>query len=329
MATPKKTAQGTWRVQIEIKGVRDSFTGKTKREVDEWQARRKAEILTGGADRPPGSRYTLADAFREYGERVSSQKRGWSKELVRLNAFTRHRLPVSKPIGEVTTADLVAWRDERLGVCARGSVLRDMNLLGHVFETARREWQWIEKNPMKDVRRPQNPDHRKRVIRQHEIRGILRALGHNPNQVRSVSQAVATAFLFALSTGMRAGEICALSWTDVGVEHVHVGMSKTGDARDVPLSPVGQRLLERMKGWDATLVFGIKSQTLDALFRKARGRAKLEGFTFHDSRRTAATRLSGIINDPLMLCRIMGWRRTDQAMTYYAPDVIQIARLLR
>lgn len=328
MAKPKKTAQGTWRIQIEFKGVRDSFTGPTKREAEEWQARRKAEILAGGADQPPGARYTLADAFREYGEKVSSQKRGWAKELVRLNAFTRHPLPINKRIGEVTTADLVAWRDERLGVCARGSVLRDMNLLGHVFETARREWQWIEKNPMKDVRRPQNPDHRKRVIRPQEVRGVLRALGHNA-KVRSVSQAVATAFLFALSTGMRAGEICNLRWSDVNEDFVHVPLSKTGDARDVPLSPVGKRLVERMRGWDAPLVFGIRSQTLDALFRKARGRAGLEGFTFHDSRRTAATRLSGIINDPLMLCRIMGWRRTDQAMTYYAPSASQIARLLR
>jgi hypothetical protein len=79
-----------------------------------------------------------------------------------------------------------------------------------------------------------------------------------------------------------------------------------------------------MKGWDAVSVLGIKSQTLDALFRRARDRAGLAGFTFHDSRRNAATSISRRV-DPLMLCRIFGWKKADQALTYYAPSASLIA----
>lgn len=326
MATAKKTAQGTWRIQIEIKGVRDSGTFQTKREADAWAAQRATEIramATGKA----GTVKTLRDALRRYAEEVSPTKRGEAKEIIRLKAFERQALPINKRLSDLTTADLAAWRDSRLAINARGSVLRDMTLLGHVLEVARREWQWIAANPMTDVRRPAEPDHRTRTITPGEIRGMLRALGYSRGPVRTVSQAVALAFLLALATGMRAGEITGLTWDRVKADHVHLPETKNGTMRNVPLSKVARRIIRRMEGWDAVSVFGIKSQTLDALFRKARDKAGLSGFTFHDSRRNAATRISKLV-DPFELCRIFGWKRTDQALTYYAPTASQLAARL-
>ena len=157
---------------------------------------------------------------------------------------------------------------------------------------------------------------------------MLRALGYTRRgPVRSMGQAVALAFLLALSTGMRAGEITGLTWDRVRGDHVRLPVTKNGSARDVPLSTVARRIVGRMEGFDAVLVFGISSQVLDALFRRHRDRAGLAGFTFHDSRRNAATRISKLV-DPLELCRIFGWRRTDQALTYYAPTASQLAARL-
>jgi integrase len=82
-----------------------------------------------------------------------------------------------------------------------------------------------------------------------------------------------------------------------------------------------------MKGWDSDLVFGVQSQTLDTLFRRARDRAGLKGFTFHDSRHSACTRLARKV-DVLELCKIMGWVKTTQALTYFNPKVSDIARRL-
>ena len=322
MAVPKKRASGLWGIQIEVKGVRDSGSFATKAQATAWAARRATELRASSTAKPASTK-TLGDALREYAELVSPTKRGESKELIRLSAFERQTLPIKDRLCDVTTADLVRWRDSRLAVNARGSVLRDMTLLGHVFEVARREWQWIESNPMKDVRRPQEPDHRTRVITGAEIRGMLRALGHG-GPVRSVSQAVAMAFLLALATGMRAGELCALRWGDVYPDYVRLHVSKTGAGRDVPLSPYARRLVKRLAGWDAVSLLSIQPQTLDALFRRARDRAGLAGFTFHDSRRNAATSISRKV-DLLMLCRIFGWKKADQALTYYAPTASQIA----
>lgn len=325
MATPKKTDQGTWRVQLEIKGVRDSFTGTTKREASEWAAKRETEIRAMAGGRA-GSVKTLRDAMRRYAEEVSPTHRGERWELIRLTAFERHpALPVGRRLSELRTPDLAAWRDSRLTTTARGSVLRDMTLLGSVLEVARREWQWIESNPIRDVKRPQNPDHRERVISGVEVRRVLRALGYG-GPVRSVSQAVAGAFLLALSAGMRAGEISGLTWDRVRVDHLVLPMTKNGTPRDVPLSKVGRRIVESMRGWDSDLVFGVGAQTLSTLFRRARDRAGLDGFTFHDSRHTAATRLalSGRV-DALLLCKIMGWKNPKMAMVYFNPTASQIA----
>lgn len=327
MAKPKKTAEGTWRIQFMVNGVRDGGTFPTAREANEYQARKTSDLVALSKGHG-GTLYTLDQAMTKYAEEVSPRKRGESREIIRLAAFRKQLLPINRKLSDVTTADLVIWRDSRLKVNARGSVLRDITLLGNVFEIARREWQWIEKNPMRDVGRPQNPDHREVVIHGWQIRRMLRSMGHG-GPVRSVAQSVAVCFLLALTTGMRAGELCAIKWSDVHADFVRLKTSKTGKGRDVPLSPYARRLVARMRGYDPLSVFGLTSQTLDANFRKYRGRARLGGFTFHDSRHTAATRLAMSRKiDALQLCRMFGWKNPKQAMTYFNPTASQIAALL-
>ena len=335
MAEPKKTAQGTWRISIEVKGARASKTLPTRREAVEWRDRSTVELLNAAAGKA-SRRHTLGDALRRYAEEVSPTHRGERWEIVRLAAYAKagSLLPVGRQLGDLTTMDLAAWRDARLRLVARGSVLRDLGLLSAVLEHARREWKWIDVNPMLDVGKPQTPDHRDVVIGGLQVRKMVRQLGYacsgiDKRKVRSVSQAVALCFTVALATGMRAGELCSLTWAHVHATHVTLPITKNGRRRDVPLSPTAIKLIASMRGFDDVLVFGVKSQTLDALFRRARDRAGLSGFTFHDARHTAATRMAllpGI--DVLTLCKIFGWSNTSQALTYYNPHAKDIAKRL-
>jgi integrase len=332
MATPKKTATGRWHVQIEVASVRESGTFDTKREADAW-AQRRATELREASRAAPGSTKTLRDALRDYAEKVSPTKRGELWELKRLAAFegAEHApLPVAKRLVDVSTADLVLWRDARLKVVQRGTVLREITLLGHVLEIARREWGWIAINPMKDVTRPASPDHREVVITGVQVRRMLRQLGWRGagKPVRSMTEAVATCMLAALLTGMRAGELCALRWDDVYTDHVRLHTSKTGKGRDVPITNTASKLLASLRGFDPVQVFGLQSQTLDALFRRARDRAGLAGFTFHDTRHTAATRLAQRLH-VLDLCRVFGWEKTTRALTYYQPKVGDLAKRMQ
>lgn len=332
MSKPKKTAHGTWRIQFEINGRRDAGTFKTAREANVWATQRKAELLAN----KPGSltnTHTLGDALKKFAEEESPKRRGERWEIVRLAAFAKpmHNLPIKKSIIKFSVDDLKAWRDRRLLDTSRGTVLRDITLLSAVLEAARTEWRWITVNPMREVKKPSQPAHRERVIAPFEIRAMLRVLGYTGQPVRSVSQAVAVCFLLSMATGMRAGEICGLLWADVKATYCtvrNVKSVKLGVNRDVPFSPVAQKLIAKMRGWDLPIVFGFTAATLDALFRRARVKTGLEGFTFHDARHTAATRMANQLH-VLELCKVFGWKNTKQALTYYNPSAADLAKKLR
>lgn len=332
MATPKKTATGRWSIQIAVAGQRDSGTFDTKTQANAWAAQRSTELraLRGAS---PGSTKTLRDALRRYAEEVSPSKKGERWEVIRLAAFEspdHAPLPVTKKLIDLTAGDLALWRDARLDRVTRGTVLRDLTLLASVFEHARREWGWLDVNPAKNVRRPAQPEHRERVITGPEVRGMLRALGWPARQadgrrrVRSVKQAAAVCFMLALQTGMRAGELCGLTPADVMADHLKIRAGKTG-RRDVPMTPTTRRVVDMLEGWSGDTLLGIKAQTLDAFFRQARDKAGLAGFTLHDARHTAATRLAQRLH-VLDLCKVFGWKSTTRALTYFNPSAADLAK---
>lgn len=332
MASIQKTAKG-YRAQVYVKGVRESETFRTKREAEAWAAAKETE-LRSIAKLTPGDRYTLRQALKKYAEEVSPSKRGARSEQIRLAKFEEDSyLPNDLPMAKITPDDFTAWRENQLKKVAPGTVLRDMNVLSSLFETARREWRWIATNPLSDVRKPPRPDHREVVITRQQIHLMLREMGYRQNgAIRSVSQSVAVCFMVALRTGMRAGELCGLTW-----DRVHDGycstQHKTGrtaeSLRHVPLTGKAIRLINKMRGYDDKLVFGLKSQSLDALFRKYRIRAGLEGFTFHDARHTAATWIvKNTAIDVLSLCKAFGWSNPKMAMTYFNPKASDLTKLL-
>lgn len=327
MASYKPVKNG-YQVQVAIRGVRKSASFRTKREAVAWASSTETYIRTN-AGKPAGHTKTLADALDKYSDEVSPTKRGCRWEQIRIKAFMNSALPVGSLIHEITPEMIGLWRDDRLRSVGNGTVLREIGLLSAVFEEARREWRWITSNPVVDIRKPRQPDHRETLLTRHQIKLQLRALGYSPRlPIRSVSQAVAVAFLLAMRSGMRAGEICGLTWV-----RVHDGYCqtphKTGNTalsmREVPLSPKAMMLIAKMRGFDPVAVFGVKANTLDTLFRRARDRAGLSGFVFHDTRHTAATWLAQKIHI-LDLCRAFGWSTTSRALTYYNPSAADIAR---
>lgn len=327
MATIRKTDTGKWRVEIYVAGKRKSATHRTKREAESWAAIHTAELKDQGAQLP-GDKFTLAELLRKYAEEVSPEKRGERWEQIRIAAMLRDKaLPVESPLSRLTTEMLTEWRNARSAQVSPGSVLRDIGVLSAVLEYARRELKWISANPMADMRKPPSPRHRSVVITPSQCKIILRALGYIPGRrISEQRHAVAACFLLAMRTGMRAGELCGLTWDRVKLDHVVLPVTKTVP-RVVPLSAKAQRIIQAVSGWDEQLVFGMKPQTLDALFRKYRDRAKLEGFTFHDTRHTAATMIAPKL-DIMDLCKMFGWSNPKQAMVYYNPSPAQIAARL-
>jgi integrase len=328
MASITKQAKG-WRAQISVKGTRDSAVRATKAEAQAWAVEREAQMRrmsTTGVNTDK----SCQDAFDRYVKEVSAHKRGEKWETTRLTAIAAHKVD-GKPLGEmrlhtVTADTLGQWRDMRLAAGITGATInRDFALISHVFTTARREWKWIITNPVSDVRRPAGSPARDRLISATDIKKIMVAFGY-AGEVQTKSHRVAVAFLFAIETAMRAGEICGLKWGDITGNVAFLPTTKNGTKRYVPLSKRALELLDLLPR-DEDTCFGLTSSRLDALFRKYRDQADVGDLTFHDTRHEAITRLARKI-DVLDLARMVGHRDIKQLMVYYNASADSIAARL-
>ncbi len=337
MASIKKSGSG-WRAQVALGGVRQSKTFSTKAEAVAWAASRETQIRSG-ENAAPAVVKTLDDAFNRYLREVSVHKRGHRMERHRLVAIADHVVAGRRlgdlRLGDVSSDILGQWRDLRLrGTAAANfedkvlgaSVIRELNLLSHVFTTARREWKWISKSPTTDVRRPKGSAPRDRRISQDEIDRLCVALGFADGPVNTKSGAVAVAFLFAIETAMRAGEICGLKRGDIKGSVAHLPRTKNGTKRDVPLSSRALNLIAFLPPGET--LFGFSAASLDALFRKAKERCQIEDLKFHDTRHEAITRLAKKLN-VLELARVVGHRDLNELQTYYNETAEELSKKLK
>lgn len=311
-----------WRAQVCVDYRRASASFATKAEAAAWVLRQEAEF-TGTA-----TGHTFAQACARFAAEVSPKRRGERWERLRLSKWAQGPLGL-RPLARLSPADLGAWRDERLASVGPGTVRREMGLMVDVFTIARREWGWIKTSPMPDVRRPPNPPARRRRITPDEIAAMSAALGVSEGlHAVTVTNRIGLAFLFALETAMRSGEVIGLHWPHVNLQTrvATLPRTKNGDRREVPLSGRALEILQALPRGEGPC-FGINSAQRDALFRKARKSAGLSGFTFHDTRATAIHRLSKKL-DVLQLARMIGHRDISSLRHYYHESAEEMARLL-
>lgn len=318
-----------WVAQVCVDGRRPSRTFDTKGEAAAWAARIEAEL----AGKPAAvAGRTLRDACESYMEAVAPSHRGERWERVRLLMLMRIWPRVDAPLAGLLAEDLVGLRDLRLRQVSASSVVRELALIRSVLEHARLDLRWIPENPMREVRLPKTPPARRRRVPDDEIAAMLVALGYRPpERPVTMKQQVAVAFLLAIETAMRAGEILGLRWADVREKSVRLPRTKNGDSRDVPLSPTARALLDAMPR-EGPGVFSVTPASRDALWRKARAAAasccpSVEGLHFHDSRAEAIWRLSKKLG-VLDLARVIGHRDPRSLMLYYNASADELADLL-
>lgn len=310
-----------WRVEVYAQGRRRSKVLPTRQEARDWAARQEYE-LTHRDEVAAATK--LGEVMLRYSREVSPTKRGARWETIRLERLQRDPL-ARVQLGDLRPADLADWRDRRLAEVAPASVRREMNLLGAVLTQARREWGLIARNPLEDVRRPAPPAPRRRLPSKEEFERLALVAG---SDLSNATARAYHAFLFSCETAMRAGEIVGLRWKDIDLEArvADLPRAKNGVARQVPLTREAVTLLEALPRLEP--VFGLTSANLDALWRKIRGKAAIEGLNFHDARAYACTQLSRRV-DVMTLARISGHRDLSMLLnTYYRESAADVARRL-
>ena len=315
MATFRKRGE-RWQAQVRRKGVFKSETFGTKQAAQIWARGVEAEIDAGTSgiiqNRP------FVDALRRYSAEVTPGKRGGRWETIRLYAIERDPI-ASVTMPKLTGSDVAEWRDRRLKTVSGSTVNREWNLLSNVCSVAINEWHWLAVNPFSSVRRPKESPPRNRLPTTDEIERLRIASGYHDGKLELVEQRVFAAFLFAIETGMRSGEICALD--DVRGSVAHLPVTKNGTAREVPLSAEAVRIWKQVGRFDLT------DSQRDAVWRKVKAKAGVVGLTFHDARAEAITRLSKKL-DILQLARMVGHKDLSMLQRYYRESAADIAKKL-
>lgn len=315
-----------WAVEFRRKGHKpEHATFPTRHEAAAWRDRRELEHSQKALPTK-----TLADALREFDARCkpdSDAGRKWQTGKIR-NFLDD---PISaKPLASLTRNDFANWRDARLsgprlrgkGTVKGATVNRELNLLSAVLTQCAGDWEWLHANPMRGLVRPPDSPSRRRRIPQADIDAICKGLGYEGGKPEGLSQRVALAFLFALETAMRGGEIVRIRPAHCGPVSVHVPKSKNGTARDVPLTPRAQEILE-LVGKN----FGLNDQQRETTFRAGRDRTTVQNLHFHDSRAEGIYRLSRKLN-VLELARAVGQKDIKSLMYYYETTAEEMAARL-
>lgn len=254
-------------------------------------------------------KHTVEEAFEKYMEEVNVGA------PVQSICGKWIRILGGRLLAGVSRVEINTWGQERVVKAAISTVNRELAVLSKVMTLASRDWGWIDSNPVAGVKRMKGSVSRDRWLSQAEEDALLLA---SPNWLANV-------IVFALQTGMRRGEILALTWDRVLLDegYILIDKSKNGDKRGIPIS-------EKLRGLLATLLMHsgaghvltgptgkiISNNELEYAFRLAVMNAHVGDLHFHDLRHTFATRLVQRGADLYQIQRLLGHRNPAMTQRY-------------
>lgn len=263
-----------------------SETFSRRADAERWATTVEAEMIRGVfVDRSKAERSTLGQVVEDYVRFVAPKHKGGTAEALRLRRFLREERDLcAYSMANLETHHFEEFRDRRLTQVSAGTVKRELGLLHAVIESVRKRYRMSE-NPT-DVRRPQVDDARDVRLTGDELGVLIEAC----EEARNIW--LLPAVLIALETGMRRSELLGLTWDNVDLEGrtAFLPDTKTGRARAVPLSSLAIATLEALPR-PGLRVVGTTAEGLKQAFERARRRAGMKHFNFHDLRHEATSRL--------------------------------------
>lgn len=338
MANFENLKNGKVRASICINGHRKSkilAAGKAK----SWA--RETETEFSKLTKIEDDTRTFEDLVKRYSREISPIKGSCRSEQNRLARFETtsgkansvdHKLSKIK-LKKLRRQDFEEWINKRLLTVKSSTVNRELNILSNCITYAKR-WEWMVHNPMQDLLRPKDPKPRNRRVSDEEIEMICQSAGFNEcNPLTNKQHFVAVAFLFAIETAMRMGEICSLEPGSINFETrvAHLDKTKNGDEREVPLSLRAIELLKILPDEPNKNghIFHQTPSQMDANFRKIKRKTPIEDLHFHDTRHEATTRLAKLPGmGVLRLAKITGHRDIKCLMIYFNESAAEMVTLL-
>ncbi len=280
---------------------------KARGEVAEGKRVQRAEVRN----------VTFADAMKTYLEWAKPQRAYQNKFYMGRPEGELVKRFGNIPLRRFNVGMLEAYQQECLSNGnAAGTINRKIAMLKHLFHKAS-DWGWVDDETLRIVRK---------VKMLKEPAGRLRYL--TPEEVRRLLKECKSPYLraivtVALNTGMRRGEILALTWENVDLRngYILVGQSKNGERREVPINaPVREVLSGIVRRLDSSYVFhdakGRAMKEVRHSFERACRLAGIHGFRFHDLRHSAASfmAMSGV--DLMAIKQVLGHKTIAMTVRY-------------
>ncbi len=315
MATIEKrtdsTGAITYRVKVRLRGhPQESASFRRLTDAKRWSSQTESALREGRYFKTSESqKHNLGDAIKRYQQEMLPELKDPKHPLLHLNWW-------NKEIGGTPLADL---RPSTIAECrdklkrtpsdygkhkgkprSAATVNRYLASLSPVLSAAVMEWEWMDSNPCKKVKRGKEPSGRVRFLSPTERTALLAACAemHDTPELNVI-------VLIAVITGARRGEIMGLRWRHVDISRGRLILedTKNGENRSVPLVGPALRALTnwgKVRPLDSNeLVFpgrGERNKSNPLDFEKAwhevLGRAGVTNFRFHDLRHTAASYLA-------------------------------------
>ncbi len=302
MATIVHRGNHQWQARVRRKGYPPVMkTFETKAEAKRWARLVESEMDHGAyVSREEAENTTFAEALERYANEITPRKKGARQERDRIEFLKKHDL-ARRSLASIRGADIAAYRDERLEAGKSPiTVNNELIVISHLFNTARREWGMESlPNPVSNVRKPKLPPGRDRRLAGNEEQRLLEHAEYPMHEL----------IVLALETGMRQGELMALTWPSVDLKRriVTLADSKSGEGRAVPLSKRAVKTIKSLpRRLDGRLFPETGASSVSHKFRALCDAAGIEGLRFHDLRHEATSRLFELGLNPMEVAAITG-----------------------
>nr|WP_246681686.1 site-specific integrase [Methylobacterium sp. L1A1] len=207
---------------------------------------------------------------------------------------------------------VASYRDLRLQVVSGDAVRRELSILRHCLEVARKEWGTpLSTNPVHGIALPEPSRARDQRLEAEVGQKLHAAIGSaHAWYLRPLME-------LAIETGMRRGELLSLQWHHVSLEKrtAHLPITKNGHARTVALTPKAIEILRLLPQTEGR-VLPVSGNAVRLAWERLRKRAGVPGLRFHDLRHEAVSRFfeAGLSVPEVAL--MSGHRDTRMLMRY-------------
>lgn len=322
-----------WRAQVRSKGQDTiSRTFDTKADAQVW-ARSIESAMDKGVyiDNSEAQRTTLLEAIERYEKETIARKGHPGQELQRTRHWKSQAL-AKRYLADLRGVDFAKYRDSRMvGGRAAATVRQELQVVSHLFETARKEWGMEGLlNPLKNIRKPSGSRERERRLNPGEFDDISAELARRGNPY------ALPAFELAIETSLRQGMLLALRWDWVDLDarviripSEHRRIANKGVPAALPLSSRAINVLQRMPRAINGKIFDTTQAAIVLIWKKSLKTLAIRGLRWHDLRHEAASRFFELGLHPMQVAAITGHKNLNMLRRYTHLKGEDLAVMLR